>query len=65
MVTPDLRAVEYSRDRETVVFFAGTIKDKPVQGVVRTMRDEDRVTNSDLWMRPFGSAQGGLADVGL
>lgn len=54
----------HERDRETVAFFVGTIKDRHVDGVVRTLTDEtDRVDEILLMIRPWAALKAGLADI--
>ena len=54
----------HEQDRETIAFFAGAIKDQPVDGVLRTLTDEDdRVTDVTLMVRPWAALKAGIADV--
>lgn len=54
----------YERDQETVVFFTGTIKERSVDGVVRTIsNDSDRVSDLLLMIRPLDALRAGLADI--
>jgi hypothetical protein len=54
----------HERDEETIAFFAGTIKDQAVEGVVRAVTDEnDRVSDITLMVRPWAALKAGLADV--
>jgi hypothetical protein len=64
-VVADARPVSvHERDGETIAFFAGAIKDQPVDGVVRTLTGgDDRVTDITLMIRPWAALKAGLADV--
>jgi len=53
----------HERDRETIAFFAGAIKDQPVDGVLRTLTDDDRVADITLMLRPWAALKAGLTDV--
>jgi hypothetical protein len=54
----------HERDGETIAFFAGAIKDNPVDGVLRTLTDEnDRVADVTLMIRPWTALKAGLADI--
>ena len=54
----------HEHDRETIAFFAGAIKDQPVDGVLRTLTDDDdRVADITLMLRPWAALKAGLADV--
>jgi hypothetical protein len=54
----------HKRDNETIAFFAGTIKDQPVDGVLRTITDEnDRVSDVTLMIRPWAALKAGIADI--
>lgn len=54
----------YERERETIAFFVGRVKDRSVDGVVRTLTDEnDRVSDVLLMIRPWAALKAGLADV--
>lgn len=54
----------YERERATIAFFVGTVKDRSVDGVVRTLTDEnDRVSDILLMIRPWAALKAGLADV--
>ena len=54
----------HERDRETIAFFAGAIKGEPVDGVLRTLtNNDDRVTDVTLTLRPWAALKAGLADV--
>jgi hypothetical protein len=54
----------HERDDETIAFFAGTIKDQPVDGVLRTITDEnDRVADVTLMVRPWAALRAGIADI--
>ena len=56
----------HERDGERIAFFAGTIKDQPVDGVLRTLTDhENRVTDITLMIRPWAALKAGLADITL
>lgn len=49
---------------ETVAFFAGTIKNQPVDGVLRTLTANDgRVNDITLMLRPWAALKAGLADI--
>ena len=48
----------------TVAFFAGSIGDAPVDGVLRALSDEDgRVEDVTLMVRPWSALKAGLAGV--
>ncbi len=54
----------HERDGETIAFFAGTIRDQPVDGVLRTLTDDDdRVADITLMVRPWAALKAGIADV--
>lgn len=54
----------HERDGETIAFFAGAIKDQPVDGVLRTLTNEDdRITDITLMIRPWAALKAGLADI--
>jgi hypothetical protein len=54
----------HERDAETIAFFAGAIKDQPVDGVLRTLTDgRDRVTDVTLMVRPWAALKAGIADI--
>jgi hypothetical protein len=53
----------YERDGETTAFFSATIKDQPVDGVLRALTDDDRVTDVTLMLRPWAALKAGLADI--
>jgi hypothetical protein len=56
----------HERDGETIAFFAGAIKDQPVDGVLRTLtNDDDRVTDITLMVRPWAALKAGIADIKL
>ena len=56
----------HERDRERIAFFAGTIKDQPVDGVIRTLTDdENRIIDITLMLRPWAALKAGLADIKL
>ncbi len=55
----------HERDSERIAFFAATIKDQPVDGVLRTLTDGDRVTDITLMLRPWPALKAGLADIKL
>jgi SnoaL-like domain len=56
----------HERDTETIAFFAGTIKDQAVDGVLRTVTDENnRVSDVTLMIRPWAALRAGIADVKL
>jgi len=64
-VVEDVRATSvHERDGETIAFFAGVIKDNPVDGVLRALTDEnDRVADVTLMVRPWVALKAGLADI--
>lgn len=66
-VVADARTVSmHERDDETIAFFAGRIKDRPVEGVLRTLTDEDdRVSDVTLMVRPWSALKAGIADLKL
>ena len=54
----------HERDDETVVFFAGTIKNQAVDGVLRILSDDDgRASDITLMLRPWPALKAGLADI--
>jgi hypothetical protein len=54
----------HERNEEAIVFFAGTINDEPVDGVLRALtNDENRVTDITLMMRPWAALKAGIADI--
>ncbi len=56
----------HERDRERIAFFVGKIKDHPVDGVLRTLTDdEDRIVDITLMLRPWAALKAGLADIKL
>jgi hypothetical protein len=58
------RTSVHERDGETVAFFAGTIKARPVDGVLRTFTDEEnRVSVVTLMIRPWSALKAGIADI--
>jgi hypothetical protein len=55
----------HDRDRERITFFAATIKDQPVDGVLRTLtNDDNRIVEITLMLRPWAALKAGLADIG-
>ena len=56
----------HDHDRETIAFFAATIKDQAVDGVLRTVTDEQgRVSAITLMVRPWAALKAGIADIKL
>ena len=54
----------HERDNETIAFFAGAIKDQPIDGVLRALNDdENRVTDITLMLRPWAAVKAGIADI--
>jgi hypothetical protein len=54
----------HEHDRETIAFFVGAIKSQPVDGVLRTLTDNDgRVNDVTLMLRPWAALKAGLADI--
>jgi hypothetical protein len=54
----------HERDGEAIAFFAATIKDQPVDGVLRTVTDEDRrVSDITLMLRPWHALKAGIAEI--
>ena len=54
----------HERDGETIAFFAGAIRNAPVDGVLRALTDEnDRITDVTLMLRPWAALKAGLADI--
>lgn len=54
----------HERDSETIAFFAGTIKDQPVDGVLRVLTNEnERASDITLMLRPWAALKAGLADI--
>lgn len=64
-VVPDARPTPvHERDGETIAFFAGAIKDQPVDGVLRTLTDEDdRITDVTLMIRPWAALKAGILNI--
>ncbi len=64
-VVTDARPVSvHEREGETIAFFAGQIKGSPVDGVLRTLTDEnDRIADVTLMLRPWAALKAGLADI--
>jgi SnoaL-like domain len=55
---------EHEHDGETITFFAGAIKNQPVDGVLRTLTDTDgQVNDVTLMLRPWAALKAGLADI--
>ncbi len=53
-----------AQGRRAIAFFVGQIKDSPVDGVLRTLTDEnDRVADVTLMVRPWAALKAGLADI--
>jgi ketosteroid isomerase-like protein len=51
---------------ETIAFFTGAIKAQPIDGVMRTITDDDdRVADIMLMIRPWAALRAGIADVKL
>jgi SnoaL-like domain len=48
---------EFERDGERVTFVAGTASGQKLDGVVRELRDGDRVREVTLMVRPLGALQ--------
>lgn len=49
---------------EMIAFFIGAIKNQPVDGVLRTLTDNDgHVNDITLMVRPWASLKAGLADI--
>ena len=56
----------HERGEETIVFFAATIKDQAVDGVLRAMTDDDsRVSEITLMVRPWAALKAGIADIAV
>lgn len=56
----------HESDHETIAFFAGVVKDQAVDGVLRTLTDEnDRVADITLMVRPWAALKAGIADIKL
>jgi hypothetical protein len=54
----------HEQDDEAIVFFAGTINDEPVDGVLRALtNDENRVSDLTLMIRPWAALKAGIADI--
>ena len=54
----------HERDGETIAFFAGTIRERPVDGVLRTLTDaNDRVADITLMVRPWAALKAGIANI--
>lgn len=64
VVTDARQTSVHEGDRETIAFFAGAIKDQPVDGVLRTLtNDENRVAEITLMIRPWAALKAGIADI--
>jgi hypothetical protein len=49
---------------ETIAFFAGAIRAQPVDGVLRTLTDDEgRVADVMLMVRPWSALKAGLTDL--
>ena len=56
----------HESDPETIAVFAGTIKGKAVDGVLRTLTDEhNRVSDVTLMIRPWAALKAGIAEISL
>lgn len=66
-VVTDARLMSvHERDTETIAFFAGAIKDQPVDGVLRALADDDnRITDITLMLRPWAALKAGIADINI
>jgi SnoaL-like domain len=66
-VVADARTTSvYEHDAETVVFFAGAIKGQSVDGVLRTLTDdENRVADITLMVRPWAALKAGIAGIDI
>jgi hypothetical protein len=54
----------HEHDAETIAFFAGAIKDQPVDGVLRMLTDEDdRITDITLMIRPWAALKEGIMNI--
>lgn len=54
----------HERDAETIAFFAGTINDQTVDGVLRTLtNEENRVSEITLMIRPWAALKAGIANI--
>jgi hypothetical protein len=54
----------HERNGETIVFFTGVIKDQPVDGVLRTLTDdENRVADITLMVRPWAALKAGISYI--
>jgi hypothetical protein len=54
----------HERPGETIVFFAGAIKQRLVDGVLRTLTDnENRVSDITLMIRPWSALKAGIAHI--
>jgi SnoaL-like domain len=66
-VVADARTTSvHEHDAETIVFFAGAIKGQSVDGVLRTLTDdENRVADITLMVRPWAALKAGIADINI
>jgi hypothetical protein len=56
----------HERDGEAIAFFAATIEDQPVDGVLRAVTDDEgRASDITLMVRPWAALKAGIADVAL
>jgi hypothetical protein len=64
-VVADARSTSvHERAGETIVFFVGAIKGRPVDGVLRTLTDDhERVADVTLMVRPWAALKAGITDV--
>jgi SnoaL-like domain len=54
----------HERNNETIAFFAGTVKEKTVDGVLRTLTNENnRASDITLMMRPWAALRADIADI--
>lgn len=54
----------HERDGETIAVFLGTIIDQPIDGVLRTLSDdENRVSEVTLMIRPWAALKAGIANI--
>jgi hypothetical protein len=53
----------HERGGETVAFFAGTIKQQPVDGVLRALTADEHIVDVTLMLRPWAALKAGLADI--
>lgn len=54
----------HEHDGEAIAFFVGRIIDQPIDGVVRTLSDdESHVSDLTLMIRPWAALKAGIAEI--